>query len=231
MNRIFLTGDTHSDVSRILKLDLPELTKDDYVIILGDFGVVWRNDIMMNAVLKQLSEKNFTVCFIDGNHENFDAISQIEKVEKWNGARAGILPHGIVHLLRGEIYTIGNRTIGVCGGANSIDKAWRTPGVSWWAQEEITDKDVEIFLLNLNEKYGEGVKKLDLMLSHDCPASIVPAVAVWSGINGVNIDKSEEQLETIKKLLEVDKWYFGHWHINRRIDETFECLYEDIKEV
>lgn len=228
MNRIFLTGDTHSDVSRILRLDMPELTKEDYVIILGDFGVIWRNDIMMKAVLKQLSEKNFTVCFVDGNHENFDMISKIEYVVPWHGGMAGIIAPGVVHLLRGQIYQIGDRTIGVCGGANSIDKAWRTENVSWWPQEVITDEEVSFFQMNLIHK---GVRALDLMLTHDCPASIVPAVALWSGINGASIDKSEEQLEKIKQMVEVKKWYFGHWHINRRIDETFECLYEDIKEV
>lgn len=228
MNRIFLTGDTHSDVSRILKLDMPELTKEDYVIILGDFGVIWRNDIMMKAVLKQLSEKNFTVCFVDGNHENFDMISKIEHIVPWHGGMVGIIAPGVVHLLRGQIYQIGDRTIGVCGGANSIDKAWRTENVSWWPQEVITDEEVSFFQMNLIHK---GVRALDLMLTHDCPASIVPAVALWSGINGASIDKSEEQLEKIKQMVEVKKWYFGHWHINRRIDETFECLYEDIKEV
>lgn len=228
MNRIFLTGDTHSDVSRILRLDMPELTKEDYVIILGDFGVIWRNDIMMKAVLKQLSEKNFTVCFVDGNHENFNMISKIECVAPWHGGMAGIIAPGVVHLLRGQIYKIGDRTIGVCGGANSIDKAWRTENVSWWPQEVITDEEVSFFQMNLIHK---GVRALDLMLTHDCPASIVPAVALWSGINGASIDKSEEQLEKIKQMVEVKKWYFGHWHINRRIDETFECLYEDIKEV
>ena len=228
MNRIFLTGDTHSDVSRILRLDMPELTKEDYVIILGDFGVIWRNDIMMKAVLKQLSEKNFTVCFVDGNHENFNMISKIEHVVPWHSGMAGIIAPGVVHLLRGQIYQIGDRTIGVCGGANSIDKAWRTENVSWWPQEVITDEEVSFFQMNLIHK---GVRALDLMLTHDCPASIVPAVALWSGINGASIDKSEEQLEKIKQMVEVKKWYFGHWHINRRIDETFECLYEDIKEV
>lgn len=46
MSRIFITGDTHDDL-QIYKLDshnFPEgqkLTKDDYVIICGDFGLVW----------------------------------------------------------------------------------------------------------------------------------------------------------------------------------------------
>ena len=41
---IYITGDTHADFSRFLIENFPiqnEITKDDYVIICGDFGGVW----------------------------------------------------------------------------------------------------------------------------------------------------------------------------------------------
>lgn len=41
---IYITGDTHSDFSRFKENKFPiqtEMTKDDYVIICGDFGGVW----------------------------------------------------------------------------------------------------------------------------------------------------------------------------------------------
>ena len=46
MSRIFLTGDTHIpiDISKLNSKNFPEgknLTKDDYVIVLGDFGLLW----------------------------------------------------------------------------------------------------------------------------------------------------------------------------------------------
>jgi hypothetical protein len=39
----YFTGDTHSDLSRFTLENFPEqkhLTKNDYVVILGDFGIV-----------------------------------------------------------------------------------------------------------------------------------------------------------------------------------------------
>ena len=42
---IYITGDTHSDFSRFTEENFPiqsEMTKDDYVIICGDFGGVWK---------------------------------------------------------------------------------------------------------------------------------------------------------------------------------------------
>ena len=46
MTRIFVTGDTHGDYDwhKLTSKSFPEqkeLTKDDYVIIVGDFGGVW----------------------------------------------------------------------------------------------------------------------------------------------------------------------------------------------
>ena len=41
---IYITGDCHKDFSRFTLENFPEqkqMTKDDYVIICGDFGGVW----------------------------------------------------------------------------------------------------------------------------------------------------------------------------------------------
>lgn len=225
-NKIILTGDTHADVSRILFIDDNEMTKDDVVIILGDFGVIWKeNDSMTKKVLQMLGEKKFTTAFLDGNHENFIEIARLEKKAFWNEGKVGILPHGIIHLLRGEIYNINGKIIGVCGGANSVDLWHRTEGVSWWREEEITDKDVSNFEANLKGN------KIDIMLSHDAPASLIPLVKLFSGINDGEISNSQKQLEKINQIADIDKWYFGHWHINKKIDDKFECLYKNFKEV
>ncbi len=51
---IYITGDTHSDYTRFTENKFPiqaEMTKDDYVIICGDFGGVW---ILMQ---KKVAEK------------------------------------------------------------------------------------------------------------------------------------------------------------------------------
>lgn len=231
MGRIILTGDIHGDPMRLYPLSGKGLTKDDIVIVLGDFGLIWNDKERTKKVLELLGELNFTLAFVDGNHENFDLIEQMEETIFWNDGVAGLLPGGVIHLYRGQIYKINNKVIGVCGGANSVDKDWREPKISWWEQEEITHKDVETFRINLNDKYSEEKQKIDLMLSHDCPASLVPLVALYSGVNGAAISNSQRQLEKILNLVEIDKWYFGHWHINKKISDKFECLYTDFKEV
>ena len=228
MSSIYLTGDTHANVRRLLIIDDSEMTKDDIVIVLGDFGVIWEKDSQMtDTVLEWLSKKNFTLAFLDGNHENFPEIARLEKETYWNGGKIGLLPYGIIHLLRGEIYNINGRIIGVCGGANSIDLWHRTEGISWWREEEITDNDIDNFMVAAN-KYNN---KIDMMLSHDAPASMIPIIKLYSGVNDGDISNSQIQLEKINQEINIDKWYFGHWHIDKVIDDKFECLYKKIKEV
>lgn len=50
------------------------MTKDDYVIICGDFGGVWDEGKMETVLLDWLDSKSFTTLFVDGNHENFDRL-------------------------------------------------------------------------------------------------------------------------------------------------------------
>ena len=80
---IFITGDTHIplDISKLNSDKFPqqkELTKNDYVIICGDFGGIWYGNEKDNYWLNWLEKKNFTTLFVDGNHENFAALSQYE---------------------------------------------------------------------------------------------------------------------------------------------------------
>ena len=64
---IWITGDTHGDWIHRLNMDsFPEqreMTKDDYVIVLGDFGI-WRDSPQQRWYLNWLEEKHFTTLFI-----------------------------------------------------------------------------------------------------------------------------------------------------------------------
>lgn len=232
MGRIILTGDIHGNISRIIDIDDSEMTKEDIIIVLGDFGVIWgKNPELEDYYLSKLGEKKFTVAFVDGNHENFRLIKQKEKIVEWNGGRAGLLPYGIIHLLRGEIYFINGKTVGVCGGAESIDRALRVEGVSWWPEEQISDEDIENFENNLRLNYDKIKNKIDIMLTHDAPASLVPTIKLLEGIREKKLSESQGKLERILSLADIDRWYFGHWHIEKMIGDKFRCLYRDFKEV
>ena len=66
---IFITGDTHIpiDIGKLSSKCFPEqkeMTKNDYVIICGDFGGVWDGSNEEKYWIKWLKSKNFTTLFI-----------------------------------------------------------------------------------------------------------------------------------------------------------------------
>lgn len=48
-----------------------ELTKEDYIIICGDFGLCWAKDKTFEYHCKNFAEKPYTILWVQGNHENY----------------------------------------------------------------------------------------------------------------------------------------------------------------
>lgn len=87
---IYVTGDTHAniDISKLNTKNFPQqksLSKDDYIIVSGDFGLVWDGSAREIYWQDWLTNKNFTTLFIDGNHENFDILYRLPISEKIRG--------------------------------------------------------------------------------------------------------------------------------------------------
>lgn len=83
---LFITGDTHADFKRFNTANFPqqkEMTRDDVVLIMGDFGGVWCDREEERYWLKWLSEKPFTICFVDGNHECMHKDTEVLTSDGW----------------------------------------------------------------------------------------------------------------------------------------------------
>ena len=88
---IYITRDTHipTDVGKLSSKRFPEqknFTKNDYVIICGDFGGVWDESNEEKYWIKWLNKKSFTTIFIDGNHENFDLLKSFPTIDFYGAA-------------------------------------------------------------------------------------------------------------------------------------------------
>ena len=228
---IYLFGDLHGS-ENILQFDKETfsigktLTKDDYVIILGDFGIPWARFDSANYYremkrLKYLSDKSWTTLFIDGNHENFENLEMFEKVNKF-GSTVQQLEENIFHLLRGNIYNINDKNFFVMGGALSIDKNNRIPRVSWWKEEQPSKKELDHGLDNLKKNNN----KVDYILTHTCSNKITEEV-LKSSLQSLFIhDPLSKYFDVIDKKISYKRWFFGHFHIDIEISDKYYCLYK-----
>jgi len=102
---------------------------------------------------------------------------------------------------RGSTYKLDDgRNILFMGGADSIDKQWRTPGFDWFPEEHITQRDME----NLPDE------KVDIFITHTCPNELLPEMIKHDYRK--KDDPSNYYLSELWKIYKPDLWYFGHWH-------------------
>jgi predicted phosphodiesterase len=220
---IYITGDIHGshDIQKLNTTLFPEqksLTKNDYVIILGDFGLTWDESEERKYWLNWLNDKNFTTLFIDGNHENFDSLYAYPIVE-YLGGKTHKLMDSIYHLMRGEIFIINEMKFFAFGGGISIDKMYRIEGKSWWPQEIPNYAEIENGFVNL-EKHDNTV---DVVLTHAAPT--IPSVSIYS--HHAEEDEVTRILDQFEKKIICQKWFFGHHHIDKIISDKYQVLYND----
>ena len=231
MSKVFVTGDTHGEmsISRLSAKNWPlgkTLTKEDYVIVLGDFGFLWNNvsNKSERYWIEWLTEKPWITLFLDGNHENHYRLQQL-LVIPFNGGLAGKVSDSVFHLRRGEIYTLGKSVFFAMGGALSIDKSTRTEYISWWKGEIPSYKEFANGLDNL-ELYQYNI---DYILTHTCPITIANVLTGGDTSYSAN-DPTTKYFEQLANLVTFKHWYFGHWHEDRDISK-YSALYHRILEI
>lgn len=241
---IYITGDTHGfeDWEKINTDRFPEqkkLTREDYLIITGDFGGVWDAAETDAYVQKAYNRRNFTTLFIDGNHENHDLLDKYT-VETWHGGKVHKISDHIIHLMRGQVFTIDGATFFTMGGAESTDKKYRKEGVSWWAREMPSDDEFEEALENLTKVNFD----VDIVLTHCAPEGYIGKnmrpvfnsdisrilAANMAGVvdrSGNRLTRFLDELIT-EHNLKFNHWYFGHYH--RDMDwEKFSLLFSSVR--
>lgn len=226
---IYLTGDTHGsiDIDKLTtkNFDSSGMTKNDYVIILGDFGFIWKNEIddTEKYWMKFFQNKPWTTLFIDGNHENHKRLNAYP-ISQWKGGNVHKINDSVMHLMRGQIYELQGKSFFTFGGAASIDKNYRITDVSWWKEELPSYKEQNIAFDNLSLHNN----KVDYVLTHACPQSMLYELVYARVINDIFDDPTSYLLEEISKCISFKHWYFGHYHTDLQINDKFTCMYNNI---
>ena len=252
---IFVTGDIHGRPFPRLSVDaFPEQRDmhqdEDFVIICGDFGIVWDHEGENKTekyYLDDLEGRNFTTLFCDGNHENFDRLDAYP-VEDWHGGKVHkIRPH-VIHLMRGQAYDICDKKFFVFGGARShdirdgilepddprvkfwkydYDKLFRVNHVSWWEQEMPSDADKHVADATL----AKLDYKVDFVISHDMSTECLKIYSALFKHTVLKPDELNDYLDTVRRKLDYTRWFCGHYHDNKQLTSKDILLYEQLVRV
>lgn len=246
---IYVTGDIHGEPSKLNVDDFPEqreMTRDDYVIIAGDFGLVWCDSSSEKWWLDWLDGKPFTTLFVDGNHENFDMLNKFPVVD-FCGGKAHKIRENIYHLMRGYVFEIDGKKIFAFGGGQSHDiqdgildpgdfpddksfrreykqlrnkrAMFRIKGVSWWKEELPSQEEMDRGIESLDNASNE----VDFVITHCAPQEIASLMGFTERdvltmyFNGL-----------LRNGLRFNRWLFGHYHLDKQVMGKFICLYWQI---
>ena len=188
--KIVLVGDVHGDIERLNAIARD--SPEALHIAIGDLGIGFCKDVVLAP----------NVAFYRGNHD----MPQASRDHPNYLCDYGYFP--------------GHPSIYVISGGESIDKAMRIEGVSWWPDEEL---DIPTFLKVIDE-----VVRLrpEVILSHECPSSIIKMISV-SHHRLYPPSRTAQALQRIFELHRPKLWVFGHHHVHWYTtirDTRFVCL-------
>ena len=249
---IYITGDTHGDFRRFSTKRFPvlkEMTKDDIVMVTGDFGLILDKDESSpneKHKINWLNAKPFTTVFVDGNHENFDRLFSESPLVPFHDGLAYQISDSIFWLKRGEVFEFEGEYYWAFGGAQTHDtehflvkdgpggirhyknvvnvlkrnnEFYRTLGEDWWPQEMPSTEEMEHGLKNLEAVHW----KVDYVITHCAPTSL------FKPLNAVGMEPNylTDYFEDIADKIEFKNWFFGHHHRDMELGK-FRALYHDI---
>lgn len=177
----------------------------DRSIQVGDFGIGFHSPYWHESV-NDWMKANPGHRFIRGNH---DDPARCKTMHNY-------IPDGTIE---GDVMYI--------GGAWSIDHAFRTEGVDWWRDEELSIEELN----RLIDTYREA--KPRVMITHDCPTQVAWDMFIARGdsLGGKQQIKTRtaEALQSMWEYHQPEMWFFGHWHQTRNLSlhgTYFQCLGE-----
>lgn len=208
--RIAFCGDWHGNFRwAVAAIEYAKDRGADVLVHVGDFGYTFE-PAFIRAVIDALFRLDLPLLFVEGNHDDPGAL------------RGPLAPNGLRgigqnlwHIPRGFRWQWGGLTWLGCGGAHSVDRQWRTGGVSWWPEEAITEADVDRC----------GNEQADVLICHDVPAGVtVPGLGVGSTWPAEEVAASDAQRALLREIafstgprLVVH----GHHHRNYRAEVDY----------
>lgn len=160
MTKIAFGGDVHGNTQQIIRyLQVAQNNGATTLYLVGDWNLYMSNGFIRD-VEKYASLFGVTIYWLDGNHDDFPFIQGINPDNLKTPIE--ITPH-VFYMPRNHQFTLYGLRFHVIGGAHSIDERFRELNYSLFAEEDITEEDIE---------YALTLPQADILLSHDCPDTV-----------------------------------------------------------
>jgi predicted phosphodiesterase len=203
--RALLVGDTHGNARWWESFVVPtaDASGADVIVQLGDFGF-WGDTRFVRTV----AECHLPVYFVDGNHENHPLLQ--EMLQGADLSAAVCISGSLHHLPRASVTEWDGVRLLALGGAASIDRSLRTPGVDWFEGELVSPGELE----------RAQAAQASIVLAHDVPqASDVPLLPRDSLPHSwqrelPNCEAQRERLESVLDDVAPELWVHGHYHVS-----------------
>lgn len=219
---VYITGDIHGDMSFFKSPKLRKLGEDDILIVCGDFGFLWDNSESEKKNIEILKKKKYTICFVDGTHENFDMLGAYQPY-RYKGGNTHKIAQNIYHLMRGEIFTFGKKTFFCMGGGESEDIEMRVDGESWWKEEMPNAEE----LLNGAQNLKDYEYNVDYVITHEAPAMAKDFIRLHNN-QQMKLTPLNTYLQELMKSVEYNHWFFGSLHMDLNISKKMTAVFNDV---
>lgn len=190
--KIVIYGETHGQME-MLYPKMRAMNPDAHeIIIAGEEGFGFGRDEVIHNYAKQIQKRPY-LSFIRGNHSDPDAC-KLFTTETVRYIPDGTIRDGILFV----------------GGAYSIDRDRRTPGLDWWYGEELSEQEFEAIIENVWEHRHE----IHMVVSHDCPRGVQRFILPKH--KTIVHTRTDFYLDKIRQILTpfIHRWFFAHYHIS-----------------
>jgi hypothetical protein len=216
---IYVTGDTHGDLSRFKEKAIRKLGRGDTLIVCGDFGFLWDGSKREQRALRWLSKRRYRILFLEGTHDNLSLLTGYP-ITDFAGGKARKLADNLYHLVRGHIFTLEDKKLFVFGGGESPDHDQRREGKTWWPAELAGVDEICAAMDRLEEAHMQ----VDYILTHDCAGKIKSFIDMDnSRLNHLNTFFDGVMAKATYKM-----WFFGCYHLDKLIPPSQTAVYRNV---
>lgn len=216
---IYITGDTHGDMTKFKSSAMRSLKKNDFLIVCGDFGFVWDGSREEMNNLKWLSKRKYKVLFVEGAHENFEMLNKYPKVD-FMGGKARQISENIYQLIRGEVFEIEGKKILAFGGGD--DEELDLADIR--ECPEFTRLPNEDECVCSRENLENVGNEVDYIITYDVGFKLRSMLKMESNC----FNNLHAYLNEVAASCSFKKWYFGCFHMDKRIPPEYYGVYKNI---